>query len=111
MISVKFILHFINQLILGGEGAYAGDFSFISNGVFGDDIQQQTEMSSELIPLLKRAIALIQEKGLPASDDQLTSTVSADITMVNHKQPNRRTVPLHHDMLNVPSTDITRESE
>ena len=103
MISV-----FLLQLILGGEGAYTGDFSLLLNGVYGDDIQL-SEASSELIPLLKRVIALLQEKGISLSSTRLPTGYSTGVTVVTEEQPSRRITTLQTKEESVPAPVIVHE--
>ena len=95
-------------MILGGEGLYAGDFSFLLNGVYGDDIQP-SEANSELIPLLKRVIALLQENGISLSAKRAPPGHSTKVSLVAEERPARRIVALQKDEASLPSTVIVHE--
>lgn len=95
-------------MILGGEGVYAGDFSFLLSGVYGDDIQL-SEANSELIPLLKRVIALLQENGISLSAKHAAPGHPTGIPSVAEERPGRRIVTLQKDEASLPSSVIVHE--
>ena len=107
----KCIIIFVLQLILGGEGAYTGDFSLLLNGVYGDDIHL-SEANSELIPLLKRVIALLQENGISLSATRLQPAgYPTGSTAVAEERPSRRMVALQKEESSLPASVIIHEGK
>ena len=97
-------------MILSGEGAYTGDFSLLLNGVYGDDIQL-SEANSELIPLLKRVIALLQVNGISLSVTRLQPSYAPGSTVVAEERPGKRMVAPQKNEPNVPVSVIAYEGK
>jgi hypothetical protein len=98
------------QLILSGEGTYTGDFSLLLNGVYGDDIQL-SETNSELIPLLKRVIALLQVNGISLSATRLQPGHATAPTAVAEERQGRRVTTVQKDEPNFPTSVIAHEGK
>ena len=92
-------------MIFGGEGVYTGDFSFLLSGVYGDDIQL-SEANSELIPLLKRVIALLQENGISLSGKRAPTGHLTGALAVAEQRPGRRMVALQKSVASLPSSAV-----
>lgn len=80
------------------------------SGVYGDDIQL-SEANSELIPLLKRVIALLQEKGISLSATRLPPGYHAGVGGAAQERPAKTTLALRKDEASLPVSAVIYEGK